>query len=77
MPLPESDVFKKDLVTRKMFDTEASKKFVASCAAKPGIVADKHSAGGVAGTRTTMIVVPIIFFSLVGGAAAFASYIVT
>lgn len=26
----------------------------------PGIVADKHSAGGVAGTRTTMIVVPII-----------------
>lgn len=25
-----------------------------------GIVADKHSAGGVAGTRTTMIVVPII-----------------
>lgn len=26
----------------------------------PGIVADKHSAGGVAGTRTTMILVPII-----------------
>lgn len=25
-----------------------------------GIVADKHSAGGVAGTRTTMIIVPII-----------------
>ncbi|MEK7071204.1 MAG: thymidine phosphorylase, partial [Patescibacteria group bacterium] len=25
-----------------------------------GIVADKHSVGGVAGTRTTMIVVPII-----------------
>src|SRR5260221_13335846 len=25
-----------------------------------GIVADKHSTGGVAGTRTTMIVVPII-----------------
>lgn len=26
----------------------------------PGIVADKHSSGGVAGTRTTMILVPII-----------------
>lgn len=26
----------------------------------PGIVADKHSIGGVAGTRTTMIIVPII-----------------
>lgn len=26
----------------------------------PGVVADKHSAGGVAGTRTTMIIVPIV-----------------
>ena len=26
----------------------------------PGVVADKHSIGGVAGTRTTMIIVPII-----------------
>ena len=26
----------------------------------PGIVADKHSIGGIAGTRTTMIIVPII-----------------
>src|SRR3989344_6374044 len=26
----------------------------------PGVVADKHSIGGAAGTRTTMIIVPII-----------------
>ena len=30
-----------------------------------GIVADKHSTGGVAGTRTTMIIVPIIAGGLV------------
>lgn len=40
-------------LTRAMVATGPSLKF-------KGIVADKHSAGGVAGTRTTMIVVPII-----------------
>lgn len=40
-------------LTRAMVATGPRLKF-------KGIVADKHSAGGVAGTRTTMIVVPII-----------------
>lgn len=40
-------------LTRAMVATGPRLKF-------SGIVADKHSAGGVAGTRTTMIVVPII-----------------
>lgn len=40
-------------LTKAMIDTGPRLKF-------KGIVADKHSAGGVAGTRTTMIIVPII-----------------
>lgn len=40
-------------LTKAMIDTGPKLKF-------EGIVADKHSAGGVAGTRTTMIIVPII-----------------
>lgn len=40
-------------LTRAMVETGDQLKF-------DGIVADKHSIGGVAGTRTTMIVVPII-----------------
>ncbi len=40
-------------LTKAMVATGPQLKF-------PGIVADKHSAGGVAGTRTTMIVVPLI-----------------
>lgn len=40
-------------LTRAMADTGAKLKF-------KGIVADKHSTGGLAGTRTTMILVPII-----------------
>ncbi len=40
-------------LTRAMVATGTQLKF-------DGIVADKHSIGGVAGTRTTMIVVPII-----------------
>lgn len=40
-------------LTRAMVETGPVLKF-------KGIVADKHSTGGVAGTRTTMIVVPII-----------------
>ncbi len=40
-------------LTKAMVETGAKLKF-------PGIVADKHSTGGVAGTRTTMILVPII-----------------
>lgn len=40
-------------LTKAMIATGPRLKF-------PGIVADKHSTGGVAGTRTTMIVVPII-----------------
>jgi len=40
-------------MTKAMVDTGNRLKF-------PGIVADKHSTGGVAGTRTTMIIVPII-----------------
>ncbi len=39
--------------TKAMVETGARLKF-------DGIVADKHSTGGVAGTRTTMLVVPII-----------------
>jgi len=39
--------------TKAMVETGSSLKF-------EGIVADKHSTGGVAGTRTTMIIVPII-----------------
>lgn len=39
--------------TKAMVETGTKLKF-------EGIVADKHSTGGVAGTRTTMIVVPII-----------------
>lgn len=40
-------------LTKAMIETGPKLKFT-------GIVADKHSAGGVAGTRTTMIIVPII-----------------
>lgn len=40
-------------LTKAMVDTGPSLHF-------KGIVADKHSTGGVAGTRTTMILVPII-----------------
>jgi len=39
--------------TKAMVETGSTLKF-------EGIVADKHSTGGVAGTRTTMIIVPII-----------------
>lgn len=39
--------------TKAMVETGAQLKF-------DGIVADKHSTGGVAGTRTTMLIVPII-----------------
>ncbi len=39
--------------TKAMVDTGSKLRF-------KGIVADKHSTGGVAGTRTTMIIVPII-----------------
>jgi len=39
--------------TKAMVETGSRLKF-------KGIVADKHSVGGIAGTRTTMIVVPII-----------------
>jgi putative thymidine phosphorylase len=39
--------------TKAMVETGSQLKF-------SGIVADKHSVGGIAGTRTTMIVVPII-----------------
>lgn len=41
------------LFTRAMVETGARLHF-------KGIIADKHSTGGVAGTRTTMIIVPII-----------------
>lgn len=41
------------LFTKAMVETGQKLKF-------KGIVADKHSIGGVAGTRTTMIIVPII-----------------
>ncbi len=41
------------LFTKAMVETGTQLKF-------DGIVADKHSTGGVAGTRTTMIIVPII-----------------
>lgn len=40
-------------LTRAMVETGTKLKF-------SGVVADKHSTGGVAGTRTTMILVPII-----------------
>lgn len=40
-------------LTRAMAETGSRLHF-------PGVVADKHSTGGVAGTRTTMIIVPII-----------------
>ncbi len=40
-------------MTKAMVETGERLRF-------PGIVADKHSTGGVAGTRTTMILVPII-----------------
>jgi len=40
-------------LTKAMVETGVKLKF-------DGIVADKHSTGGVAGTRTTMIIVPII-----------------
>lgn len=40
-------------LTKAMVDTGQRLKF-------KGIVADKHSTGGVAGTRTTMIIVPIV-----------------
>ena len=39
--------------TRAMVETGNQLKF-------KGIVADKHSVGGIAGTRTTMIIVPIV-----------------
>ena len=39
--------------TKAMVETGNKLKF-------KGIVADKHSVGGIAGTRTTMIIVPII-----------------
>jgi len=41
------------LFTKAMVETGNQLKF-------PGLVADKHSVGGIAGTRTTMIIVPII-----------------
>jgi len=41
------------LFTKAMVETGNQLKF-------KGIVADKHSVGGIAGTRTTMIIVPII-----------------
>ena len=41
------------LFTKAMVETGSQLKF-------KGIVADKHSVGGIAGTRTTMIVVPIV-----------------
>jgi AMP phosphorylase len=41
------------LFTKAMVETGRKLKF-------SGVVADKHSTGGVAGTRTTMIIVPII-----------------
>src|SRR3989344_3397439 len=40
-------------LTEAMIKTGDTLKF-------PGIVADKHSIGGVPGTRTTLIVVPIV-----------------
>ena len=40
-------------LTKAMVETGQHLKF-------PGIVADKHSIGGIPGTRTTMIVVPIV-----------------
>lgn len=40
-------------LTKAMVETGKKLKF-------PGIVADKHSTGGLAGTRTTMILVPIV-----------------
>lgn len=40
-------------LTKAMVETGTTLDF-------PGIVADKHSIGGVAGTRTTLIVVPIV-----------------
>ncbi len=40
-------------LTRAMVETGESLHF-------PGIVADKHSVGGVPGTRTTLIIIPII-----------------
>ncbi len=40
-------------LTKAMVDTGEKLKFT-------GIVADKHSIGGIAGTRTTLIVVPIV-----------------
>src|SRR3989338_8035582 len=39
--------------TKAMVETGTKLKF-------KGMVADKHSTGGVAGTKTTMIIVPII-----------------
>ena len=39
--------------TKAMVETGNKLKF-------KGVVADKHSVGGIAGTRTTMIIVPII-----------------
>lgn len=41
------------LFTKAMVETGNRLKF-------KGIVADKHSVGGIAGTRATMIIVPII-----------------
>jgi putative thymidine phosphorylase len=40
-------------LTKAMVETGESLKF-------PGIVADKHSIGGIPGTRTTLIVIPIV-----------------